>query len=276
MIPDANPARALSLATEGCGWKPMTERRPPPLPEAANGRALPLLLGGGMAVGISVPALVKAVSTYEIPGLGRGLCLGITSGTAAANLLARRLQHGDTRVRLALDALAALAPSLGPELSALHATYFVPGGKAAAQPYKPVRAFGLDAPRWLQLLTIAGNFTTVWKCKQGHESPVGINYLQKIELSQLPALYGAVPSPLSRSDPLPLGWNDPACDQDRRVRGGRVEFAGWRCFPRRSQAGGGSPRRRSGTAMASTSWARRCSRSLARTTGFGCTAYWRT
>src|SRR5512142_643488 len=97
------------------------------LPGEAGGDPPPLLLGGGMAVGISVPALVKAVSTFEIPGLGRGLWLGITSGTAAANLLARRLQHGDTRVRPALDALAALAPSLSSALDALHAAYFIPG-----------------------------------------------------------------------------------------------------------------------------------------------------
>lgn len=205
MIPHANPA--LSPSTEGREGTPMAERAASASSEAAGGRVLPLLLGGGMAVGISVPALVKAVSTYEIPGLGRGHCLGITSGTAAAHLLARRLQHGDTRVRLALDALAALAPSLGPELSALHATYFVPGGKAASQPYKPVRAFGLDAPRWLQLLTVAANFTTVWECKQGHDSPVGINYLQKIELSQLPALYGAM---LAGVDYVCVGAGNPA------------------------------------------------------------------
>jgi NAD(P)H-dependent flavin oxidoreductase YrpB (nitropropane dioxygenase family) len=168
---------------------------------------LPLLLGGGMAVGISTPSLVKAVSTYELPCLGRGRCLGITSGTAAGNLLARRLQHGDTRVRLALDALGALAPSLESELSELHRAYFVPGGKAASQPYKPVRGFGMDAPRSLQLLTIAANFTTVWECKQGHNNPVGINYLQKIELSQLPALYGAM---LAGVDYVCVGAGNPA------------------------------------------------------------------
>jgi NAD(P)H-dependent flavin oxidoreductase YrpB (nitropropane dioxygenase family) len=173
----------------------------------SSGEVLPLLFGGGMAVGISTPSLVKAVSTYEIPGLGRGRCLGISSGTAAANLLARRLQHGDTRIRLALDALAALAPSLESELDALHTAYFIPGGKAASPSYKPVRGFGLDPPRWLQLLTVAGNFTTVWECKQGHDNPVGINYLQKIELSQLPALYGAM---LAGVDYVCVGAGNPA------------------------------------------------------------------
>jgi NAD(P)H-dependent flavin oxidoreductase YrpB (nitropropane dioxygenase family) len=207
MIPEARSFEVRSLARDDRERKPMAERSAPSLPGAANGEGLPLLLGGGMAVGISTPTLVKAFSTYEIPCLGRGLCLGITSGTAAANLLARRLQHGDTRVRLALDALAALAPSLDSELDALHTAYFIPGGKAASQPYKPVRAFGLDAPRWLQLLTVAGNFTTVWECKQGHDKPVGINYLQKIELSQLPALYGAM---LAGVDYVCVGAGNPA------------------------------------------------------------------
>ena len=205
MIPEASSSEVRSLARGGCEWMPIAERTA--LPGAANAEGLPLLLSGGMAVGISTPSLVKAVSTYEIPCLGRGLCLGITSGTAAANLLARRLQHGDTRVRLALDALAALAPSLESELDALHTAYFIPGGKAASQPYKPVRGFGLDAPRWLQLLTVAGNFTTVWECKQGHDNPVGINYLQKIELSQLPALYGAM---LAGVDYVCVGAGNPA------------------------------------------------------------------
>ena len=207
MIPEASSSEVRSLAREGCARTPMAERSAPALPAAAKREALPLLFGGGMAVGISTPTLVKAVSTYEIPGLGRGLCLGITSGTAAAHLLARRLQHGDTRVRLALDALAALAPSLESELDALHTAYFIPGGKAASQAYKPVRGFGLDPPRWLQLLTVAGNFTTVWECKQGHDNPVGINYLQKIELSQLPALYGAM---LAGVDYVCVGAGNPA------------------------------------------------------------------
>ena len=76
MIPEAKPARARSLSTMGCGREPMTEHIVPAFSETDGGKALPLLLGGGMAVGISVPALVKAVSTYEIRGLGR-----VTSGT---------------------------------------------------------------------------------------------------------------------------------------------------------------------------------------------------
>lgn len=207
MAPETSSSEVQSLGRDDRRRKPMAERSVPSLPRAASGERLPLLLGGGMAVGISVPTLVKAVSTYEIPSLGRGLCLGITSGTAAAHLLARRLQHGDGRVRLALDALAALAPSLRTEVDALHDAYFIPGGKAASQPYKPVRAFGLDAPRWLQLLTIAGNFTTVWECKQGHDNAVGINYLQKVELSQLPALYGAM---LAGVDYVCVGAGNPA------------------------------------------------------------------
>lgn len=175
----------------------------------SGGRCLkvPLLLSGGMAVGISTPTLVRAVSTYEIPGFGSGLCLGITSGTAAAHILARRLQQGDTSVRRALDALAALAPSLERELNELHDLYFVEGGKPESRPYKPVRPFDLEPPRWLRLLTMAANFTVVWECKQGHDNPVGINYLQKIELSQMPALYGAM---VAGVDYVCVGAGNPA------------------------------------------------------------------
>jgi NAD(P)H-dependent flavin oxidoreductase YrpB (nitropropane dioxygenase family) len=199
-------APANTPALDRCRIRPTSPGGASSLREPA-GVGLPLLLGGGMAVGISTASLVRAVSTCEVPGLGRGLCLGITSGTAAANLVARRLQHGDARVRLALDALAARAPSLAPELDALHAAYFVPGGKEASRPYKPVPVFGLDAPRSLQLLTVAANFTTVWECRQGHDAPVGINYLQKIELSQLPALFGAM---LAGVDYVCVGAGNPA------------------------------------------------------------------
>ena len=90
MISEANSCQVRSVASDR-GGAAMAEFRPPSVPRAANGERLPLLLGGGMAVGISTPTLVKAVSNYEIPSLGGGLCLGITSGTAAANLLTRRL-----------------------------------------------------------------------------------------------------------------------------------------------------------------------------------------
>ena len=113
-----------------------------PAMNASAGR-LPLLLGGGMAVGISTPPLVKAVSTHELPGLGRGLCLGITSGTVTANLLARRLQHGDLDVRPALDALAALHPDVdwpnGLEGGRVH-------GHRAVREYW-IRQWGLIDPR---------------------------------------------------------------------------------------------------------------------------------
>lgn len=167
----------------------------------------PILLGGGMAVGISVPSLVREVSMYTIPGVGPGRCLGITSGTAAANLLTRRLQHGDTTVRRALDALAARAPALDRELRELHDLYFIEGGKASDKPYRPVRNCDLQPNRALKILLVAANFTAVWECKDGHENPVGINYLHKIEMSLIPAMYGAV---LAGVDFVCVGAGNPA------------------------------------------------------------------
>ncbi|MBI5544776.1 MAG: nitronate monooxygenase [Deltaproteobacteria bacterium] len=160
-----------------------------------------------MAVAISSADLVRAVSGYEIPGLGSGFCLGITSGTAAAHIVARRLQLGDQSIQRAFEALAGLVPSLEGELMALHRSYYVEGGKAEERPFKPVPRFDMSPPRSLVLLTLASNFAIVWECKQGHEGPVGINYLQKIELSQLPALYGAI---LADVDYVCAGAGDPS------------------------------------------------------------------
>ena len=170
-------------------------------------RRPPILLGGGMAVGISSPELIRQVSSHEIRGLGAGRCLGITSGTAAANIMVRRLQLGDTRIRAALDALIEKVPALEPEVNELHQRYFVDGGTPKGRAYANVRPFDLKPPRVLQLLTIAANFAVVWECKQGHNNPVGINYLQKIELSQLPALYGAT---LAGVDYVCVGAGNPA------------------------------------------------------------------
>lgn len=164
---------------------------PAPSPELGSAR-LPLVLGGGMGIGVSSPALVRAVSNYQLPGRGRGLCLGVASGTAASNVLACRLQLGDNTIRRAFDALAELAPTLEDDLDELHDHYFIPGGKPPSKPYLPVRPFDLKPPRALRVMEIAANFTLVWECKQGHDSPVGINYLQKVELCQVPALYGAL------------------------------------------------------------------------------------
>jgi nitronate monooxygenase len=52
----------------------------------------------------------------------------------------------------------------------------------------PVR----DYPRELQELIVVANFVEVFLAREGHSNPVGINYLEKIQIPHLPSLYGAL------------------------------------------------------------------------------------
>ena len=50
----------------------------------------------------------------------------------------------------------------------------------------------VDVPRELVELCVAANFVEVLLAREGHANPVGINYLEKIQLPHLPSLYGAM------------------------------------------------------------------------------------
>lgn len=134
-----------------------------------------------MGVGVSDWRLARAVSR-----LGQ---LGVVSGTALDQILARRLQDGDPGGHMARGLrgfpVAAMAERVWN-------AYYVPGGKARAQPYKLPPMQSLDGPRDLQELTVVANFVEVALAREGHAHPVGINYLEKIQIPHLPSLYGAM------------------------------------------------------------------------------------
>jgi len=134
-----------------------------------------------MGAGVSNWRLAKAVSK-----MGQ---LGVVSGTGLDQVLARRLQDGDPEghVRRALSHLPFrhLAEKV---LS----TYFVPGGRAPETPYRSVGMHTLEGRRWPQEMCIAANFVEVFLAREGHDNPVGINYLEKIQLPHLSSLYGAM------------------------------------------------------------------------------------
>ncbi len=134
-----------------------------------------------MGAGVSDWRLARTVSR-----LGH---LGVVSGTAVNTLLLRRLQDGDP----AGDVRRALAQFpdqiVAGELLDL---YFKPGGRAAGEAYKLSPLANLvPSLRFLQL-SVAGAFVEVWLAKEGHTQPVGINLLEKLQLANLPALYGAM------------------------------------------------------------------------------------
>ncbi|MDO4245135.1 MAG: nitronate monooxygenase [Deinococcus sp.] len=142
---------------------------------------LPQIIQGGMGVAVSDWRLAQAVSrTGE---------LGVVSGTGIDNVLVRRLQDGDPEghVRRALAAY----PNQD-KAQEIIAKYFIEGGK---EPHKPYARIALPTHRNHKLaweLSIAGGFVEVWLAREGHDNPVGLNLLTKLELMTMPALYGAM------------------------------------------------------------------------------------
>ena len=49
-----------------------------------------------------------------------------------------------------------------------------------------------DNPPELRELCVVANFVEVILAREGHDNPVGINYLEKVQLPHLPSIYGAM------------------------------------------------------------------------------------
>ena len=140
-----------------------------------------MIIQGGMGAGVSGWRLAHAVSE-----LGH---LGVVSGTALDVILARRLQDGDSggHIRRALDQFP-----FSDIAGRIWRKFYIPGGKRTGAPYTKVPQHAKDSPQELQELCIAGNFVEVFLARNGHQNPVGINYLEKIQLPHLPSIYGAM------------------------------------------------------------------------------------
>lgn len=141
----------------------------------------PKIIQGGMGVAVSGPRLARAV--------GRTGQLGVVSGTALDVVLARRLQLGDPdgELREALDHFPV------PEVAErVRERYFVDGGIGPSESFRPTPMAALRPSRASLELTVVANFVEVWLARRGHDAPVGINYLRKIQLPLAPALYGAL------------------------------------------------------------------------------------
>jgi nitronate monooxygenase len=141
----------------------------------------PVVIQGGMGAGVSNWRLAQAVSR-----LGQ---LGLVSGTALDQILARRLQDGDSggHMRRGLDAF----PD-GAMAERVWRSYFIPGGKGERTAYRAVPLLTKDNPRELVELNIVANFIEVYLARQGHINPVGINFLEKIQAAHLACIYGAM------------------------------------------------------------------------------------
>ncbi|HEY9521963.1 MAG TPA: nitronate monooxygenase, partial [Thermopolyspora sp.] len=158
--------------------------------------AFPVLIQGGMGVGISGWRLARAVA--------RTGQLGVVSGVALDVTLSRRLQQGDPDGHLR----RALAHFPAPEIAErVLARYFVQGGIGPGRPYRPVPRLGLRPNRARDELTVVANFAEVYLAKEGHQGPIGINYLEKIQMATPASAYGAM---LAGADYVLMGAGIPS------------------------------------------------------------------
>lgn len=143
--------------------------------------ALPRIIQGGMGVAVSSWRLANAVA--------RTGNLGVISGTMLDTVVTRRLQDGDPggHVRRAIAAFP--IPEVGDEVVR---RYFIEGGRSPHVPYKLLPMYKQQVNAARQRVTVLANFVEVWLAKEGHDSPVGINLLAKVQIPNLPSLYGAM------------------------------------------------------------------------------------
>ncbi len=136
-----------------------------------------------MGVGISNWALARAVARA---GQEHGVpVLGVVSGTGLPILLASRLRQKDQQTAQAIATFP--VPAIAEELLR---TYY----GTVKQPPKPqvLMAGNAAMVRRMNILAMASNYVEVRLAQQGHTQPIGINYLEKIQLTHLPEIYGAM------------------------------------------------------------------------------------
>ncbi len=156
---------------------------------------LPPIIQGGMGVAVSDWRLANAV--------GRAGQLGVVSGTALEVMCVRRLQDGDPggHVRRALASFP--IPRIAEQIVA---TYHLEGGRGDGVAYRNIPMFSARPARRLQELAVAAGFVEVYLAKEGHDGPIGINLLRKIEAPIPFVLYGAM---LAGVDAVLVGAGNP-------------------------------------------------------------------
>lgn len=141
----------------------------------------PQIIQGGMGIGVSGWPLANAVAR-----LGQ---LGVVSGTSLDTVCARRLQLGDPEG----DMRRAIEHFPYPEVAKrVLDRYYLVGGKAESASFAFVTPFSAKPEPDLVELTVVANFAEVFLAREGHSGPVGINYLEKIQMPNLVSIYGAL------------------------------------------------------------------------------------
>lgn len=141
----------------------------------------PSLIQGGMGIGVSGWQLARAVSR-------RGQ-LGVVSGTAIDSVFVRRLQDGDVGGHL--RSVMQRFPIPGVAAAALH-DFFLPEGRHPGTPYRLLPMYQQVMSLARQQLVMLAAYVEVTLAKEGHDFPVGMNLLTKVQMPNLPTLYGAM------------------------------------------------------------------------------------
>lgn len=135
-----------------------------------------------------------AISGYKLAGAvakaGEQLdckVLAVVSGTGLPHVMSDRLKNGDYDTLRGLRAFDAILPGVLQEITFDYAT-------GRRQPPKPEVMFqgNRNVADKMVRLSAAAAFTEVWLAKQGHNRPIGINLLEKVQLMHLPTLLGAM------------------------------------------------------------------------------------
>ncbi|MGH7620044.1 MAG: nitronate monooxygenase, partial [Gemmatimonadaceae bacterium] len=142
---------------------------------------LPRIIQGGMGVAVSDWRLANAVA--------RTGQIGVVSGSMLDTVFVRRLQDGDPGGHMRRAIAAFPVPEVGEEI---RRRYFNPNGRVAGAPYKNLPMYKQRVSDARQRVTVLANFVEVWLAKEGHDGPIGLNLLTKVQMPNLPSLYGAM------------------------------------------------------------------------------------
>ena len=155
----------------------------------------PEIIQGGMGIAVSGWKLANAV--------GKAGQMGVVSGTVIDVVHTRILGDGDPGGHLRRAYSHFPVPEMAQRVLD---RYFIEGGREEGKPYKNVPAWAVDPSESLIELCIVSNFGEVFLAKEGHDSPVGINYLEKI---QLPVVCSTIGAMLAGVDAIIMGAGIP-------------------------------------------------------------------
>lgn len=162
---------------------------------ASGDAPFPVLIQGGMGVGVSNWQLARAVALAGEKYRDTAPALGVVSCTAPHNLMTNRLQNGDPGGHVQRALAAFPFPHVADDiLNKYYRNVRRVGSISYRLPPKISVLMGEREAIKQELidLLICGNFVEVWLAKEGHDNPIGANFLEKVQLPRLFELYGAM------------------------------------------------------------------------------------